>query len=270
MESYVYNSPSVQEHNSGTFPGYIEELVMNRLCDKVEILQDLNGIHHFRNKPTWKLTEIIADSDRLYKLYKGMPKNFIHMAYHTNAEKKGTVRGGESFFYPGSPESELLAKLVMKYLEPVTPTDDRGTKDGKGLRELNEPKAISNLTEFIFHTNYDDAKDLIERMDKYAEAIVRAQCEYFRLTFKESEVNESMLIVIPYGTDDEGPARTLATHKKGAVLDWDKVSQIDNVITVGGPKDAVPKRICRSFLVVSGANALETAEAVCKYIREGK
>lgn len=190
----VYNSPSLQEHNVGAVPGYIEEDVMNRLCDMIEALQDYNGIKRYRNKPDMTLKQVIEESNSIYRKGGYDGKNYLHDAYHTNASSDRSVRGGEVLIAGEEYQDSLrAAKLRMKYLEAATPSPDRGIKVRKDLGEITGTIASANITEFIFHTNPDDAKDMLDRTGEYAKAVVHSQCDFFGIPLKLPEKEQNVL-----------------------------------------------------------------------------
>ena len=49
----------------------------------------------------------------------------IHVAIHSNAHD-GKSRGCEVFHYPKAKDGKRLADNIYKYMEPLTPTTDRG------------------------------------------------------------------------------------------------------------------------------------------------
>jgi hypothetical protein len=84
----------------------------------------------------------------------------------------------------------------------------------------------------------------------------------YKTFFNLQKEDDGMLVVIPYGVPDYGPAQTYASQKRGAVLDWGLVTPNDDVVQIGGPVAAVAQVPCKSFLVISGASRQETAHNV--------
>lgn len=177
----VYVSPSSQEHNAYVTGG-TEEQWMNKIADKVIPLLNYNGITTCRNNITMDLKAIIIDSNA---------KNCdVHLAIHSNA---GGSRGCEVFVYKQSgivTNSERLGQYVYNEISAITPTSDRGVKDGKAskLGEIINIKATSILIEVDFHDNKDGSIWIQNNIDNLAKEIVKGVCKYFNIKFKDIEV----------------------------------------------------------------------------------
>jgi N-acetylmuramoyl-L-alanine amidase len=172
----VYISPSTQEHNIGARNYGTEEKQMNLIGDTVVQLLQYNHFEVYRNKPTMTLQEAVSDSNS---------KNVdIHFAIHSNAGG-GKARGGEVFYT--SDRGQKLAAAVYKYLEPLTPTADRGVKKHEKLYELNKTEAVAALAEVAFHDNADDAYFIMTHIQELGEAIAHGICDYFGVEFKKPE-----------------------------------------------------------------------------------
>jgi N-acetylmuramoyl-L-alanine amidase len=173
----VYISPSTQEHNIGAGNYGTEEKQMNLIGDVVVQLLQYNKFTVYRNKPTMTLQEAVADSNS-----KDVD---IHVALHSNAGGKGKARGGEVFYV--SIQGKELALALYKYLEPLTPTADRGVKKHEHLYELNKTKAPAALAEVMFHDNKDDALFIMEHIQELGECFAHGICDYFGVEFKKPQ-----------------------------------------------------------------------------------
>lgn len=172
----VYISPSTQEHNIGAGSYGTEEKQMNLIADTVVQLLQYNHLEVYRNKPTMTLAQAVEDSNS---------KNpDIHFAIHSNAGG-GRARGGEVFYT--SEKGKKLASAVYKYLEPLTPTADRGVKKHEHLYELNKTEAVASLTEVAFHDNPEDAAFIMTHIQELGEAIAHGICDYFGVEFKKPQ-----------------------------------------------------------------------------------
>lgn len=173
----------------------------------------------------------------------------------------------------GGTGSEVLYKNIGKDIAACIQSEivklgfrDRGTKQRTDLAELNTTFKAVIVESFFCDSNID--VNLYQKIgsEKLGQAIANGIMSAIGITpeaipvVKEDE--ESMLIIIPNGVPDLGPALTLASNKKGAVLDWGLVEPNDDVIVIGGPENAQPQKSCRSFKVITGASRKETAQNV--------
>jgi len=172
--SRIYISPSLQQENIGAGNYGTEENRMNLIADTVVQLLQFNHFEVYRNSPAMTLQQAVADSNS-----KGVD---IHFAIHSNAFN-GTVRGSEIFYV--SKNGQKLASCVYKYIEPLTPTADRGVKYHASLYELNKTNAVASLIEVAFHDNPEDALFIMNNIQQLAEAIAKGICDYFRVEFKK-------------------------------------------------------------------------------------
>lgn len=177
----VYISPSTQENNIGIGNYGTEEMRMNQLADIVCPLLEYNGFEVRRNRPEMTLSQVIADSDAW--------KPDIHVAIHSNAAN-GKTRGCEVWGYLITGKvtnSQRLSEAIYKELSAITPTADRGVKNGVPQRyaEIVTVKATSCIVEIGFHDNLEDALWIMNNMPAIADAIVKGVCNYFGVTFRK-------------------------------------------------------------------------------------
>ena len=179
MSKAVYLSPSMQEHNEGVCGYGTEEIRMNQVTDLVEKALLRHGITVYRNKPDWTLQKVVRDSNS--------KKPDIHFAIHSNA---GNARGCEVFCHKFGGSGEKLARAVFAELEPLTPSADRGVKEGcnlygfgKPIYELAKTDAPAALVEVGFHDSEEDAKWIIENTEKIGIAIAKGVLRYFGMEY---------------------------------------------------------------------------------------
>lgn len=164
----IYLSPSTQENNVGVGNYGTEEKRMNQLTDILQALLVKYGYQVFRNNPSMSLTEVVRDSNA--------KAPDLHFAIHTNA---GGGRGCEIYCHKFGGNGEKYARAIYKFIEPLTPSADRGVKEGanhfgqdKPLYELAYTTAPAVLVEIIFHDNETDAEFLVNNMQPLATAIL--------------------------------------------------------------------------------------------------
>jgi N-acetylmuramoyl-L-alanine amidase len=181
----IYLSPSLQENNIGVSPYGTEEKRMNELADIVEGLLTDCGHIIYRNTPTMTLSQAVNDSTA--------KKVDIHVALHSNAFN-GTSRGCEVFCHRVGGKGEKLAKSIYKYLEALTPTTDRGIKEGynyfaegKHLYETAFTTAPAVLIEVAFHDNPNDAQWIINNMVDIGITIANGINDYAGLPIVETD-----------------------------------------------------------------------------------
>lgn len=175
MKKYVYLSPSKQENNKGVGTYGTEEYRMNQIADVVEKCLTASGIGFYRNNPEWELSQIVANSNTKDVV--------LHFAMHSNAAN-GKAQGGEVLVYKKGGEAEKFANILYEYLEPMTPSADRGVKENPDLYELKNTKAPAVLVEYAFHDNTEDAKFIIEHIEELGIVSAKAICKYLNVTFK--------------------------------------------------------------------------------------
>lgn len=196
----VYLSPSTQEKNIGAGNYGTEEYRANLICDVTESELKRHSITVYRNKPTMTLTQVINDSNK---------KNAdIHFAIHTNAYNK-KARGCECFCYEkgiGS-EGEKLANAVYLQLALITPTSDRGVKqgknfydEGKSIYELEKTKMPASLVEVAFHDNIEDATWIINNIELIGTTIAKGILKYFNILYVEKPVSKRVFYRVIAGS----------------------------------------------------------------------
>jgi N-acetylmuramoyl-L-alanine amidase len=183
MGKSVYLSPSTQEKNIGVEGYKTEEIRMNQVCDVTEKILKNHGVTVYRNSPKMSLGEVVRDSNN---------RNAdIHFAFHSNAYNRKS-RGCEIFCFRYGGEGEKLSKVVYKKIAAITPTGDRGVKEGynfygkgKHMYEVAYTKMPASLIEVAFHDNPDDAKWIMENIEKIGIEIAKGILEYFGIKYQD-------------------------------------------------------------------------------------
>lgn len=189
----VYLSPSTQERNIGYGNYGSEEFRCNLICDVVEKELIRHYLEVTRNEPTMSLREVVESSNHL--------EADIHFAIHTNAFNK-KARGCEIFCHRFGGEGHKLAKSVYKRIEKLTPTKDRGVKEGHSfysglpMYELAYTSMPASLIEIAFHDNPEDAKWIMENMEDIGIGIARGILDYFGIKYEQKEVTETLYRVM--------------------------------------------------------------------------
>jgi len=180
MSRSVYLSPSTQENNKGCGTYGTEEKMCNKITDITEAILKQHNIIVYRNKPTMYLTQLVADSNNKHP--------DVHLAIHTNA---GGGRGAEVYCYKFGGNGEKLAKNIYSLLAPLTPTSDRGIKQGfnfygigKHMYEVAYTSAPASLVEIAFHDNVNDAAWIANNTKKIGEVLAKGILNYFNISYK--------------------------------------------------------------------------------------
>jgi N-acetylmuramoyl-L-alanine amidase len=190
----IFNSPSTQELNIGAGTYGTEEKQLNLLVDALEIAyKDYPEIIYARNKPNLGLGQVCADSNAF--------KADMHCAWHTNAmggASSGKARGCEVFIHKFGSQSELFAQSLYSNLSALTPSADRGVKQGMNYKgpgvnmyELDPIRLrapVATLAEIIFHDNLEDANWFMLNRVVIANSILKTQLDYFKIPLKVDKI----------------------------------------------------------------------------------
>lgn len=180
MSKSIYLSPSTQKDNVGIGNYGTECSRMNQVADVTERVLKQHGITVYRNKPEMTLAQAVSDSNS--------KKPDIHFAIHSNA---GGGRGCEVYCHRFGGKGEKLARAIYGELSPLTPTEDRGVKEGynfygpgKHMYELAYTNAPAALVETAYHDNPDDAKWIIPNIELIGTALAKGVLDYFNIPFQ--------------------------------------------------------------------------------------
>ncbi len=178
----VYLSPSTQQDNIGYENYGSEEFRMNEIADAVEryLCCKKDQITIYRNSPNMTLSQIVADSNA--------KKPDIHVAIHSNAsgDNKHTARGAMGFAYKKGTKGDALANDVYDEVAKVTPTNDFGVNYSTSLYELSHTTAPATLIEVGFHDNPQDAKFIMDNIEKIGSAIARGILKNLNIRFRSN------------------------------------------------------------------------------------
>jgi N-acetylmuramoyl-L-alanine amidase len=181
MSKSVYLSPSTQGDNIG-FGNYgTERDRMNQVCNVVERVLKAHGLTVYRNNPNMTLRQIVVDSNS---------KNpDVHFAIHSNA---GGGQGCEVYCYKFGVVGENLARCIYNALSPITPTSDRGVKQGfnfygtgKHMYEVAYTNAPAALVEIAFHDSATDSTWIINNIESIGIALAKGVLNYFGISYTE-------------------------------------------------------------------------------------
>lgn len=176
MNKTVYLSPSTQERNIGCGTYGTEEKRMNEVADVVQKILIDHGITVYRNKPEWRLWQVVKDSNS--------KSPDLHFAIHSNA---GGGRGAEIYVYSLGGIEEKAARLIYKEIEAITQTADRGVKFNPKLYELNSTTAPAILAEVAFHDNKEDADWIMGNIEEIGTALAKGVLKYFGIEYKDAQ-----------------------------------------------------------------------------------
>ena len=119
----------------------------------------------------------------------------IAVSFHNNA---GGGDGSETWYYTGSNEGQLLAKL-MEQASQAMGQNSRGMKPTKNLYFLSKTKMPAVLTETAFLDNSTDiqAIDTKEECHKFGIAYGKAICDYLNVSYNvKEEVDKNYIIKV--------------------------------------------------------------------------
>lgn len=197
MMKSIYLSPSTQENNVGVGSYGTEERRMNQVADITQKVLERHGVRVYRNKPEWPLSQVVVDSNA--------KKPDVHFAVHSNA---GGARGCEVYCHRFGGDGEKLAKAVYAELSHLTPTADRGVKEGcnfygpgKHMYELAYTDVPAALVEVAFHDDADDARWIISHIEQIGIAIAKGILNYFGIVYKENKtrLNKELEVLQEFG-----------------------------------------------------------------------
>lgn len=113
-----------------------------------------------------------------------------YLPIHTNAStatlKEGTARGPEVLAY-GNPEGVSWRACQMTYealMEIYPEKTGRGVRGNTTFYEINSTPMLSVYPELAFHDNAKDAAWLVENKAAIAEALTRAVCRWYGVSYQ--------------------------------------------------------------------------------------
>lgn len=176
----IYVSPSSQEANLGP-NGYVEEVAMNLVADLLCPELTRHGVEWMRNNRLNTYAGHVKESN-LYK-----PDS--HVGIHSDATGTNVLAHGCTIlcYKPDinkNSEGTLLAKAIYTHMAPLTPTEDRGVKDGStSLSEIRDTDAPAVLIEVEFHDNPEGAMWIITHIPQIAGAILSGILDHYGIAY---------------------------------------------------------------------------------------
>jgi len=180
MNKSVYLSPSIQENNVGVYKYGVEEARMNEIANFTQSFLKQYSVTVHRNRPDMTLKQVVADSNA--------EEVNIHFAIHSNA---GGGHGCEVYCHKFGGNGEKLARIIYNKISPMTPTSDRGVKEGyrlyngQPMYELAYTNAPACLVEIAYHDNIDDATWIINNIENIGIALAKGILEYFGIAYNQ-------------------------------------------------------------------------------------
>lgn len=207
----IYLSPSTQENNLYVNGGTEEEW-MNRLADAMVPYLTASGIRYVRNTPDMTAASSIRQSNQ--------GQYDLHLALHSNAAPEGMYgqrRGIIVFYYPGSSQGQVAAKLVADALKEIYPLPNNvRAEPSTTIGEVRLPKAPSVFIELGYHDNPDDATWIKNNLEPVARTIVLALTEYFGTPFLTPMAYRNAVVDVSWGSlnirDKPDPASYVVTR----------------------------------------------------------
>ena len=174
--SKVYLSVSLQEHNVGvgnygTEMGRMRQVGMAAQARLVDagVTVKLPPKAWAYLDPNTSMAKVVADSNAF--------KPDLHICIHSNAGSKG-ADGTLTFYYPGSVKGRKIASLIQNRVAPLSPGTDAGLLTSPVFYETRAANAPVAYLELAFHTDYADAKSVVEHYGAYGRAIANACLAY--------------------------------------------------------------------------------------------
>lgn len=165
---------STQENNIGVINYGTEEENMFKVCDIVEgLLNKYKRFKIFRNETTWRLQDNVAQEHKV--------KPDIVVEVHSNA---GGGTGAEVYCNHENDEGLELSQFIYNHVSALTPSKDRGIKDGMKFYDIRKTYATAVLVELFFHDNPEDVYHYQNNVIEYAIAIEKGICDFYEIPFR--------------------------------------------------------------------------------------
>ena len=110
----------------------------------------------------------------------------LHVPIHTNAFNH-SVMGTRMFCYNATGKGMAACKAIFARVAPLSPGTSENIQVNPKLYEVRVPKAPTAYIECEFHDTVEGARWIVENAAAIGEAIARGICDYFGVTFVESE-----------------------------------------------------------------------------------
>lgn len=159
----IYLSPSNQTNNLYGDGKHTEQEVCYLIAQKTQDYLTAFGVDTKLGKPLATMSQRVKESNEW--------KSDYHICIHTNA---GGGKGCEVYCFKGN-ENNKYVKKVYENLSFITPTSDRGIKDGSNLYEVKYTSAKCIYCECAFHDV--ESEWILSHIDDIAHAIALSFCE---------------------------------------------------------------------------------------------
>jgi N-acetylmuramoyl-L-alanine amidase len=186
----IFLSPSSQEHNSGVYAGYIEEIYCNKIADAAERHLKFNGHVVGRNDPAMGVTDHVKKAITFLADYV--------ICIHTNATSDPKTRGmmvGCHSPNDAAKTSTIVSKKMMADLLEIMPTKNAKLTTWD-FYEINHNIAPVVYLELAFHSNMDDCKFIVNNYKVIGKRIAKSICEFNGGKFKDIDAP----VVVPKPT----------------------------------------------------------------------
>lgn len=176
----VYLSPSNQQDNTYAAGDTNEAEAMRNLSLKVKSNLEQKGIIVYEAPEDCTLKEKVASANNL--------KVDAYVAIHSNDDSGS---GALCFYNPNLSGSKILSEHIYDAVSALTPTADRGVKDGtetsEYLYEVDKAKSAICFVEIESHTSEDYAKWILDNTDKLADSISGGIIQYLNGTNQSTD-----------------------------------------------------------------------------------
>ncbi|MCB1230067.1 MAG: N-acetylmuramoyl-L-alanine amidase [Verrucomicrobiae bacterium] len=133
--------------NGSKWYGVAEKTLTLDLAKRIQKVLEGKGIDAKLTRSTDIYVELV---DRAAVANK--TPNTLFLSVHFNAHRDRSIKGIETFYYPGSTEGRVLATYVQSELGNRIKTRNRGVKPAR-LKVLRETKGVAVLVECGFISN---------------------------------------------------------------------------------------------------------------------
>ena len=172
----VYLSPSNQTENRYAYGSTNEAEQCGHIADACRIALERSGVEVMvGHMPS--MQEKVRASDAF-----GAE---LHVPIHTNAFN-GSVMGTRMFCY-NTGKGMAACKAIFARVAPLSPGTSENIQVNPKLYEVRVPKAPTAYLECEFHDTVEGARWLVKNTTAIGEAIAHGICDYFGVTFVESE-----------------------------------------------------------------------------------
>ena len=225
MAKKIYISPSNQNANIYAYGNTNEMEQCNRIADSLAVKLKAYGFEVKKAPKGQNMTVSINESNSW-----GAD---LHLPIHTNAFN-GQITGGTLVMvYDTESKNKKIASLILNNLAAITPGNDYAIQIRPELSELCKTNCLAIYTEVEFHDTVTGAKFIVENIDKIAEAMCKAVCEYYGVSDKSNgntqfDITAQMYRVRKSWTD--------ATSQKGAYRNLDSAKKCADTYASQGYK----------------------------------